>query len=66
MNTKLVIYDEDLNEETYSVIPKDNWLGLLDAVNKLRKIAEDKSINGWINEYDLSWSSVQCANKHDL
>ena len=66
MNTKLVIYDIDLNEETYSVIPKDNWLGLLDAVNKLRKIAEDKSINGWINEYDLSWSSVQCSNKHDL
>ena len=66
MNTKLVIYDEDLNEETYSVIPTDNWLGLLDALNKLRKIAEDKSINGWINEYDLSWSSVQCANKHDL
>ena len=66
MNTKLVIYDEDLNEETYSVIPSDKWVGLLDAVNKLRKIAEDKSINGWINEYDLSWSSVQCANKHDL
>ena len=63
---KLSIYDEDLNQETYSEFPRDNWLGLLESVNKLRKIAQDQSINGWINEYDLTWSSVQCTNKHDL
>jgi hypothetical protein len=63
---KLSIYDEDLNQETYSEFPRDNWLGLLESVNKLRKIAQDRSINGWINEYDLTWSSVECVNKHDL
>jgi hypothetical protein len=63
---KLSIYDVDLNKETYSLIAKDNWLGLLDTVNKLRSIAKDNSINGWINEYDTNWSNVQCANKHDL
>jgi molybdopterin/thiamine biosynthesis adenylyltransferase len=65
-NRKLVIFDADLGRETHSVMAKDNWVGQLNAVNKLREIAKDKSICGWINEYDLSWSSAQCANKHDL
>lgn len=66
MSRKLVIYDADLNRETHSVMAKDNWIGQLNAVNKLREIAKDKSISGWINEYDLNWSTTQCANKHDL
>jgi hypothetical protein len=66
MSRKLVIYDADLNCETHSVMAKDNWVGQLHAVDKLRQIAKDKSINGWINEYDLNWSTTQCANKHEL
>mgnify|MGYP003334734335 CR=1 FL=1 len=65
-NIKLAIYDADLCTETYSIMARDNWLGHLQALNKLRQIAQDKSICGWINEYDLNWSNVQCANKHDL
>lgn len=63
---KLVIFDADLNKETVSVMARDNWVEQFQAVNKLRQIANDKSICGWINEYDLNWSTVHCANKHDL
>lgn len=63
---KLIIYDTDLNKETKSYMANDNWLGQLEALNKLRQYAKDKSIQGWINEYDLNWSATQCANKHDF
>jgi hypothetical protein len=63
---KLIIYDADLSKETKSIMAKDNWFGQLEALNKLRQYAKDKSICGWINEYDLNWSNTQCANKHEL
>lgn len=66
MTIKLVIYNDDLKKEIHPIYPKDNWLGLMDSINQLRQLANDKSINGWINQYDLNFSKVICVNKHNL
>lgn len=66
MNIKLSIYDSNLGKETHSIMPRDSWLGHLDALNELRSIAKDNSIEGWVNEYDLDFSISECSNKHDL
>jgi len=66
MPIKLVIYNNELKKEVYPTYPKDKWLGLMDSINELRQIAQDHSISGWINEYDLEFSNVICSNKHDL
>jgi hypothetical protein len=66
MTTKLAIYNADLNKETLAIYIDDNQQNKFRIVCQLREMAKDESLNGWINEYDLSWSTTQCANKHDL
>jgi hypothetical protein len=65
-NIKLAIYDADAGREIHSLKPADNWLKKLDCIHQLMQYAKDNSVQGWINEYDLNWSTTQCANKHDL
>lgn len=66
MTTKLAIYNQDLNAEVLAIYVDNNQSNKWNTILQLRKIAQDQSIDGWINEYDLTWSTVQCANKHDL
>ena len=66
MKTLLTIYDADINKEYYAIFPLNNYLGKFDAIHELMQIAKDNSICGWINEYDLDWSTEHCANKHEL
>lgn len=66
MTTKLAIYNQDLNAEVLAIYVDNDQANKFNTVLQLRKIAQDQSIDGWINEYDLTWSTVQCANKHDL
>ena len=66
MTTKLAIYNQDLSAEVLAIYVDNDQANKFNTILQLRKIAQDQSIDGWINEYDLTWSSVQCANKHDL
>lgn len=66
MTTKLAIYNQDLNQETIAIYVDSNDPNKFNTILQLRSIARDNNIDGWINEYDLQWSTVQCANKHDL
>lgn len=66
MVTKLALYNEDLNGEIFSIYVDSNGSNKFNTILQLRSIAKDNSINGWINEYDLEWSNVHCANKHEL
>lgn len=66
MTTKLAIYNQDLSAEVLAIYVDNDQSNKWNTILQLRKIAQDQSIDGWINEYDLTWSTVQCANKHDL
>lgn len=66
MTTKLAIYNQDLSAEVLAIYVDNDQSNKWNTILQLRKIAQDQSIDGWINEYDLTWSAVQCANKHDL
>jgi hypothetical protein len=65
---KLAIYDYDLGAESKAILLDSNTspLRAFQVILELRDYAKNCSINGWINEYDLNWSTTQCANKHDL
>lgn len=66
MTTKLAIYNQDLSAEVLAIYVDNDQSNKWNTILQLRKIAQDQSIDGWINEYDLTWSTIQCANKHDL
>lgn len=66
MTTKLAIYNQNLSTEVLAIYVDNDQANKFNTILQLRKIAQDQSIDGWINEYDLTWSSVQCANKHEL
>lgn len=65
---KLAIYDYNLGTESRAILLDSNTsiLRTFQVILELRDYAKNCSIDGWINEYDLNWSSTQCANKHDL
>lgn len=65
---KLAIYDYNLGAESRAILLDSNAsiLRTFQVILELRDYAKNCSIDGWINEYDLNWSSTQCANKHDL
>lgn len=66
MVIKLALYNQDINSEIFAMYVDSKESNKFNTILQLRSIAQDNSINGWINEYDLEWSSVHCANKHDL
>jgi hypothetical protein len=67
---KLSVFDDDIGGERADftiTLPADSKpMRVFQAVCDLRRDAYNVVYNGWINEYDLTWSTVNCANKHDL
>lgn len=65
---KLAVYDSSKQREIFSITLTQGQTAqaVNSALAELRELAEGHGIDGWINEYDLTWSADQCANKHSL
>lgn len=65
---KLAVYDQSKSKEVFTItlVYNQTIQALNRALEELRELAQGHNIDGWINEYDLKWSTTECVNKHPL
>lgn len=65
---KLAVYDQDKQKEVFKIELVYNFTApaINTAIEELRELAQGHNIDGWINEYDYTWSKTQTINKHTL
>ena len=65
---KLAVYDLAKQREVFKIelVYNSTSQAVSSALAELRELAEGHNIDGWINEYDLTWSKTDCVNKHSL
>ena len=65
---KLAVYDSIKQREIFAItLTHDQTLKAVNgALAELRELADGHNTQGWINEYDLTWSTNQCVDKHHL
>ena len=67
---KLAVFNEDTGRESkqFTVILPASTKPLFkhQCINELRYDVYNIIENGWINEYDLTYSTTKCVNKHDI
>jgi hypothetical protein len=65
---KLAVYDQAKRKEVFTITLEHNHTSraINRAVDELRGLAQGHNLDGWINEYDLSWSTTNPIDKHAL
>lgn len=65
---KLAVYDQAKHKEVFTINLEHNHTSraINSAISELRELAQGHNVEGWINEYDLSWSTTSTINKHAL
>jgi hypothetical protein len=65
---KLAVYDQAKQQEIFiiTLIYNTTDQAVSSALAELRELAEGHNIDGWVNEYDLTWSKTEYVNKHSL
>lgn len=65
---KLAVYDQAKSKEVFAItlVYDQTTQARNCALEELRNLAQGHSIEGWINEYDLEFSTNECVDKHHL
>ena len=65
---KLAVYDSSKQQEVFiiTLMHDQSARAFNSAMAELRELADGHNIDGWINEYDLTFSGDHCVDKHSI